>query len=207
MKKLLVLLFSLFFLISPSVFADDISDFEIEGITIGDSLLDYMTEDEILKEIELTKNDYYYLNEPYKYAEVYFYKNLKKYEGVSFFVQNTPINEYITNKNEKYIIVSIRGMIDYTEDIDGCIQKRDEVAEVLSSMFPNAQKIENVFEYGGDPSGESIIYAVYFELDSGGEIEVSCNDYEETYRIERNWSDLLNVVIDTDEIVSWLRDW
>ena len=47
MKKLLTLLFSLFVLSSTSVFADDISDFEIEGITIGDSLLDYMSEDEI----------------------------------------------------------------------------------------------------------------------------------------------------------------
>ena len=56
MKKLLILLFS-FFLYSPSVFADDISDFQIEGISIGDSLLDYMTEDEILKEIELNYDD------------------------------------------------------------------------------------------------------------------------------------------------------
>ena len=58
MKKLLVLLFSLFFLFSHSVFADDISDFVIEGISIGDSLLDYMTEDEILKEIERNKSGY-----------------------------------------------------------------------------------------------------------------------------------------------------
>ena len=58
MKKLLVLIFSFFLLSSSSVFADDISDFQIEGISIGDSLLDYMTEDEILKEIELNKDDY-----------------------------------------------------------------------------------------------------------------------------------------------------
>ena len=51
MKKLLILLFSIFLLSSPSVFADDISDFEIEGMSIGDSLLDYMTEEKILKEI------------------------------------------------------------------------------------------------------------------------------------------------------------
>ena len=38
MKKLLILLFSLFFLSSPSVFADDFSDFMIEGMGIGDSL-------------------------------------------------------------------------------------------------------------------------------------------------------------------------
>ena len=56
MKKLLILLF---FLSSTSVFADDISDFEIEGISIGDSLLDYMTEEEILKQIELKENDFH----------------------------------------------------------------------------------------------------------------------------------------------------
>ena len=54
MKKILILLFSLFFLNSTSVIADDISDFSIEGISIGDSLLDYMSEEEILKDINST---------------------------------------------------------------------------------------------------------------------------------------------------------
>ena len=31
--------------------ADDISDFEIEGMSIGDSLLNYMTDDEIKKQL------------------------------------------------------------------------------------------------------------------------------------------------------------
>ena len=34
--------------------ADDISDFQIEGMSIGDSVLDYLSKEEILKEIELT---------------------------------------------------------------------------------------------------------------------------------------------------------
>ena len=53
MKKTLIILVLLF---SSSVFADDISDFEIEGMSIGDSLLDYMSEEEILKEIEEESN-------------------------------------------------------------------------------------------------------------------------------------------------------
>ena len=44
---LLVLIFSLQSLTK----ADDISDFEIEGMSIGDSLLDFFSEDEILKSI------------------------------------------------------------------------------------------------------------------------------------------------------------
>ena len=81
MKKLLALLFSMFVLSSPSVFADDISDFEIEGISIGDSLLDYMTEDEILQEIELNKHRYLYLKEPHKYAHISFNKDLHLFNG------------------------------------------------------------------------------------------------------------------------------
>ena len=94
MKKLLILLFSIFFLSSPSVFADDISDFEIEGISIGDSLLDYMTEDEILEEIELY-DGYQYLNEPFKYTEIYSNKDFQTYSNVSFFIIN---NSYLLRK-------------------------------------------------------------------------------------------------------------
>ena len=88
MKKILILLFSVFLLSSPSVFAEDISDFTIEGMSIGDSLLDYMTEEEILKEIERTKDRYAWLNEPNKYAEVYLRKDFPTYEKMSFFIKN-----------------------------------------------------------------------------------------------------------------------
>ena len=203
MKKLLILLFSIFFLSSTSVFADDISDFEIEGISIGDSLLDYMTEEEILKEIELNKDFYSFLNEPNKYAEVYTNNNLQTYDSVSFFVKNTPTSEYITNKNEKYIILSVRGMMSYIEDFDGCIQKKDEIVEELSMMFPNAIKEEYTYSHRADPSGKSIKNDVYFVFNSGDEIEVSCDNFEETFRIKNNWTEGLNVSLDSKEIVSW----
>ena len=87
MMKILLTLFVLLF--SSSVFADAISDFEIEGMSLGDSLLDYMSEEEILEEIEETKDIYHFLNEPDKYSEVYKWDNLKIYnDGLSFFVKN-----------------------------------------------------------------------------------------------------------------------
>ena len=48
--KILITLFALFF--SSLVIAEDISDFEIEGMSVGDSLLDYMSEEEIKKQKE-----------------------------------------------------------------------------------------------------------------------------------------------------------
>ena len=204
MKKLLILLFSIFLLSSPSVFADDISDFQIEGISIGDSLLDYMTEEEILKEIEENKNTYYYLKEPYKYSEVYILKDFPTYDTVSVNIINNSPNKYVTNSNEKYSIISIRGLIKYNEDFDSCIQKRDEIVELLSETFPNTTTYESFSAHPGDPSGDSISDSIHFYNDSVMIGQVTCVNLEETFRIKNNWYDFLQVSIYSEEIISWL---
>ena len=86
--KILLTLFVLLF--SSSVFAEDISDFEIEGISIGDSLLDYLSQDEILDELKITSNHYKYLNNTTKFGEAYIFngENFKTYENLSFFVKS-----------------------------------------------------------------------------------------------------------------------
>lgn len=206
MKKLLTLLFALYFLSSPSVFADDISDFSIEGISIGDSLLDYMTEGEILEEIEENKNAYFYLNEPNKYAEVYFTKDFPTYDSVSVTIKNNSQNKYVTNNNEKYSIMSIRGLILYNEDFDKCRQKRDEIVDILSKTFPNITTFESFSIHPGDPSGKSISDAIHFYIDSVMVSQATCLNLEETFRIKNNFNDVLQISIYSEEIVNWLRD-
>ena len=49
MKKLSAYLFLILFSFQTSSWADDIQDFQIAGISVGDSLLDYFTEEEIKK--------------------------------------------------------------------------------------------------------------------------------------------------------------
>ncbi len=56
--KILITLFVLLF--SFPVFADDISDFQIEGMSIGDSLLDYMTVEEINNEIDFIYEEFFW---------------------------------------------------------------------------------------------------------------------------------------------------
>ena len=56
MRIFLTLFFLLF---SSSMFADDISDFQIEGISIGDSLLKYLDEDHIKEDIDYSINELY----------------------------------------------------------------------------------------------------------------------------------------------------
>ena len=65
--KILFTLFVLFF--SSSVFAEDISEFEIEGMSIGDSLLDFFSEEEInheRKTVKLADNEYFQRVQFYK---------------------------------------------------------------------------------------------------------------------------------------------
>ena len=204
MKKLLILLFSLFFLSSPSVFADDISDFEIEGISIGDSLLDYMTEDEILNEIERTKDMYSYLKEPYKYVEIYMKKDFSIYDNMSFIIENNSTNQYVTNKNEKYTILSIRGQIPYVENFNGCIQKRDEISEVLSRMFVNLEMQEHSKSHEADPSGNSKMEGFALFFPSGDSIQTYCNDWEETFRIKHSQTEGLSVILYSEEVLKWV---
>ena len=61
MKKLSTYLFLILFSFSAPSFADDIRDFQIEGISLGDSLLKHFTK----KEIETNLSEVQYPNRKY----------------------------------------------------------------------------------------------------------------------------------------------
>ena len=102
MKKLSTYLFLILFSFSAPSFADDISDFQIEGISIGDSLLDYMSEQNIKTEIKNTRYMYTDLNEDF--GEVYLYKELQTYDYMSFFVKPNDEKFLKMQKNQKNLI-------------------------------------------------------------------------------------------------------
>ena len=206
MKKLLIPLFSLFLLTSSSVFADDISDFQIEGISIGDSLLDYMTEDEILEGIERTKDWYSHFKEPNKYAEVKINNNFSKYDVVGVFIKNNNLNEYVSNKNEKYTILGIRGSIFYDEDFDNCIIERDKIVEIFSKILPSAKKSEYYEIHDADPSGDSIIDSVYLDKLPYEGSRYTCTDWGESISSMNNWVDHLSIYLETEEIINWFEN-
>ena len=82
MKKLSTYLFLVLFSFSALSYADDISEYEIEGISIGDSLLDHLSKEEIITEIEINKPVYNHLNDDF--GEVYLNGNFDTYNILSF---------------------------------------------------------------------------------------------------------------------------
>jgi len=87
--------------------ADDIKDFQIEGMSIGDSLLDHLTEDEIIN----SKRNYF--EDQRKYYVVAKFKNLKKYEVVDI---------YLKSGDKKYIIRTLGGLM--TSNLNKCLETK-----------------------------------------------------------------------------------
>ena len=195
------ILFSLIIILSLQSFtiADDIQDLEIEGMSIGDSLLNYMSEIDIKKEIKVTKNHYSYLDDPLKFREVYLFSynnNFNIYKTVSVMFKNN---------DNKYKIVFIRGMKDYVENLQGCISKRSEISEEIETIIPKYSKDFREGKSRLDKSGKSTTNNIYYIFNSGNGIILACNNWEEKLRKKNNWTEGLSVVLRTNEVGSWLN--
>ena len=173
--------------------ADDIRDFEIEGMSIGDSLLDYLSKDQIISEIK--SNRYMYTRLTDEFGQVYMRDGLSKYHFVSFFVRA---------KDKNFIIHGITGTMSHVEDISECHKDMNEIANEFSTLFKDAEKVENSYDHGVDKTGRSKIKEIYFILKSENYVRIVCMDFEESLRIKYNWGQGLDVAIDKKEVVEWL---
>ena len=188
MKKLLGILVLGLFLITPSQ-ADDIRDFQIEGMSVGDSALDYFSEKEIKK---------YFYSKSKKFA--YSYHNLNNsevYEGFRF---------HYKTKDKKFIIHGMSGMIFYPNNIDACYTKEKEIIKELESQFPSGRKdAQGKLKHKSDPTGKSIYTYTAFYFDNGA-ISLECTNWSKSITSDRGWVDYLGVMINTNEFIHWLRD-
>ena len=155
MKKLSTYLFLIFFSFSAPSFADDISEYQIEGISIGDSLLDYMSEEEIKENIVFVYDDKKFTISEYK-------KSFELYDALGF--------SYKTD-DKKYIVQGIQGQIDFIDDIKNCYKKQDEIVEELSSLFSNQEKKE----YDILSRDDGTYKPTTFKFSSGDAVSVACH--------------------------------
>ena len=172
--------------------ADDIRDFEIEGISIGDSLLDHFDKQEI-------KNN---LQEPYK---------SKKFIPVEFRYPKFKLKEYESiqtaykQKDSKYKIYTISGSIFYPNNIQDCYKKQKKIFISLKDMFEGQKNIREIPIYESkhsiDTSGKSKVSTGGFLFDSGDSILVQCMDFSDIIPLD----DELVVAIDTKEFADFLN--
>ena len=190
MKKLLAVIILIFTLHTPSQ-ADDIRDFQIEGMSIGDSLLDYFSEKKIKK---FYKAEYYTNNE---------YTTIESLQLPSFEVYEYVAITYYT-KDKNYKIQGIVGDIDFPDNIGDCYKEKDKVVEQISELFSNAKKQNLNFKHSYDKTGNSKVNQASFYLDEGA-VAVSCFDWSEEYN-DKNYPDGLRVGITTSNLSAWYRN-
>ena len=106
-RLLLILILTLSF--QTLTKADDIRDFEIEGMSIGDSLLDYMS----INQIKNSKRNYF--KDKRKYYVVARVDNLENYEVVDL---------YLKTGDQKYLIRTIGGIIELDKNM--CFPKKNK---------------------------------------------------------------------------------
>ena len=188
MMKILLTFFALLF--SSSVLSEDISDFQIEGMSIGDSLLDYVSEQQIKK----NKKSYIYKSDKFYTID---FDNIipgKTYDGIGI---------QLKKNDKKYIIFSIYGVVFYEDNINECFQQKDEIVNELKIMF-SAAKITDygTYDHPDDKTGESKVTSVYFDLKSGDVVRVACLDWSKNL----NWTDHLRINIDKKEYDYWINN-
>ena len=162
LHRLTILIFLISLNFQSLTKADDIRDFQIEGISIGDSALDFFSESKIIK----NKNDYY---KNKKFTDVEIDKVGELYDTISF--------NYKTGDNN-YKIESISGAIFYKYNIKDCFKKRDEIVKEISDVFENTKpKNSGKIKHAGDKSGKSTLSNIEFNFKNGDLIMVSCYDW------------------------------
>jgi hypothetical protein len=190
MKRLL-LIFILTFSFHTLIKADEIKDFQIEGMSIGDSLLNFMTKKEI------KKNKRNYVSKTAKFYVTGF-NNINNYDS---------LDVYLKRKDNNYIIKGIIGFVFL--DVKKCKIKMKKVSIELDQMFKNSKKIDSgqtAHQY--DKTGNSKEYQIAYLLNdtyNDDHIRINCTDWSKKITKEKNWGDSLNVGAYSKEILDWIE--
>ena len=187
-RLLLILIFTLSF--QSWTKADDIRDFEIEGMSLGDSLLDYFTKKEIKN--PGANNIYFYPNSS-KFYEIVLNSNSAIYDEIQFSLKD---------KDNSYKIYNINGTIYFKQNISKCFDKKNEIESDLSKIF-NMNEL-NVYPESGkhtvDETGRSTFEAVWYVFKSGDHVGIICTDYH----VDMNNQDSLKLLISSEEYNNFL---
>ena len=181
-----------FFSVQLSVKADDISEFEIEGMAIGKSLLNFFNE----KKIENNNANYQYHNDKFYVSIFYNEKFYETYESIEI---------HLRKDDDKYKIYAVDGLIFY-EDINECYPKQFEIAQQLDGMFENTKMIDaGIRKLSGDKTGKSKLKTFYWEFNSGDFVAVECYDWSDEIFKKNSWYDNLRISIISKELNNWLK--
>jgi hypothetical protein len=177
----LVLIFSL----QSWTKANDIRDFQIEGMSIGDSLLDFYSKREINNFL-----NYDDLPSDMKFRIADYEKKIGSYDGLQFFYKP---------KDQKFKIYSVAGHV-YCNSKNKCNKIFKQIKSDMEKSLGEKNFKKDTYKHFDDKSGKSVATVYYLNLD-GGHLKIEYMDWSKKMK----WSDNVNVTINTIEVIDWLK--
>lgn len=175
MNKILVIIL---LLIPLQSYAKNISDFDIERISIGDSALQFINEENLLAlQTKSEKNA--------DYKESVFIPNNKEAEY-------SIISIAYKNDDKEFIIESIEGYIYYKKNFENCLIKKKDIINTVSNLDKEVEWVANNYE---DEKIKS--YFTYAVFKTGHIMMLYCND-----NLDKK-DDVLSVYIRTIDYHLW----
>ena len=180
--------------------ADDIRHFEIEGMSIGDSLLDYENTIGVsIEEIKKMKFAYYPKSKKFVGLSIRDHGNYKKYESVQFHI----------DPND-YKIYSISGKIKkpFENNKAKCYDQMDLVFNKINDSFSNAEiKKGKEKAHTADNTGKSLVKTYNFKL-ANGSIRITCTDWSGDFKDSngRILKDNFKISIASELLLDWIKN-
>ena len=182
MKKLLVIVILSLCSITPS-WAGDIRDFQIEGLSIGESALKFFDKDKI-------KNNKTSFYRDDKYIPVLFNIKTNNYDWINF---------HYKKGDKNYIIDGLRGGM--AMNYDECVNKLKEVEQSVSNLFIGYKKETKTNKpHMQDKTGRSFTSGFKFQNQNGDRFTAYCDNFHKDMNIKNN----LNIGVYTSEFMEWI---
>jgi len=191
MKRLLLILI-LTFSFQSWTKADDINDFEIDEMSLGNNLLDYYSKNEINKMLSKTVSTY----KSKKIKRVYFQSK----DGSNYLQYNF---HYINDQS--YMIVNVKGIMLMENKSKECDSRKLKISNEIETSIKFKNKKNALDINNNDKSGKSSIDRTMYIVE-GGRIEVACWRWGKEIKKNKPWRDTLQVSIRSDIFNDWIQN-
>ena len=179
----------LLIILTSSTYADDIRDFQIESISVGDKLNTHISD-------KVMENGRKYTFKSPEYVSYEFTKDDFDFGFIKFY------DNIMLAVNNRNIIESVGGLIFFPDNIAACREEQSKVKYEIEKLFPNYRFVPYENKHRADKTGKSIVYGESINIDRH-QITIQCFDWNNK---KLGFTDNLRVSIRTDEYNLFLRD-
>ena len=127
-----------------------ISEFEIEGVSIGDSFLNHFKKDVIEKNFKSKGSSVSYIDDSFLYVSIPLKDKTYQKVGIHH------------KKNDKnYIVYAVSGIIFYFDDFEKCLEKQNQIANDISDLLINFNKKKHKYENSETPDDREVMSIIF----------------------------------------------